>query len=65
MWQQKIIYSGNASESVSYDAFQLFMEGKGLRIAYRDTSVYKKDLYVIEPATTLTYTARKRMVPRG
>ena len=64
MWQQKIIYKGNASGLVSYGAFQLFMEGKGLRIVYRETPVYKKDLYVIEPATTLTYTARKRIVPR-
>ena len=65
MWQQKILYQGNSDGVFRYDAFQLFMQDKGLRIPYQDTPVYKKDLYVIEPATTLTYTARKRMVPRG
>ncbi|MBI2125637.1 hypothetical protein HYV87_04945 [Candidatus Woesearchaeota archaeon] len=64
MWQQKILYEGNASGIFRYDAFQLFMEGKGLRIPYRDTPIYKEELFVIEPATTLTYTARKRMIPR-
>lgn len=65
MWQQKILYQGNASETLKYETFLLSMEGKGIRIMYRDIPVYKKDLYIIEPATTLTYTARKRMVPRG
>jgi len=65
MLQQKILYEGNASGLFKYDAFLLFMEGKGLRIPYRDEPLYRKDLYVIEPATTLSYAARKRMVPRN
>jgi len=64
MWQQKVLYDGNASEECKYDPFRRFMEGKGLRIGYRNTSVCKKDLYIIGPATTLTYTTRRRMVPR-
>ena len=65
MLQHKILYQGNASGLFRYDAFLLFMEGKGLRIPYCDTPVYRKELYIIEPATTLSYTARKRMVPRN
>ncbi|MEK6809726.1 MAG: hypothetical protein AABY40_03560 [Nanoarchaeota archaeon] len=65
MWQQKILYRGNASETVKPHNFQLLMEGKGVRIAYLDSKVCKEDLYIIEPATTLKYTARRRMVPCG
>jgi len=65
MWQQKILYQGNSDGVFRYDAFQLFMQDKGLQIPYLDTPVYRKELFVIEPATTLTYSARKRMVPRG
>ena len=65
MLQQKILYQGNASGLFRYDAFLLFMEGKGLRIPYCDTPVYRKELYIIEPATTISYEARKRMVPRN
>ncbi|HLD79431.1 MAG TPA: hypothetical protein VJA18_02630 [Candidatus Nanoarchaeia archaeon] len=65
MWQQKIIYQGNASGIFRYEAFLSFMEGKALRIQYRNKPIYRKELYIVEPATTLTYTARKRMVPRN
>ena len=65
MLQQKILYEGNSDGIFRYDAFQLFMQGRGLRIPYCDTPVYRKELYIIEPATTLSYTARKRMVPRN
>lgn len=64
MRQQKILYEGNSDGIFRYDAFQLFMQDKGLCIHYRDMPVYKNDIYVVEPATTLIYKARKRIVPR-
>lgn len=48
-----------------YDTFQVFMKDKGIRIPYRDLPVYRKDIYVVESATTIIYKARKRIVPRG
>ena len=65
MLDQKLLYEGDSSGIFRYDAFQLFMKDKGLRIPYRDLPVYKKDIYIIEPATTLIYKARKRIIPRG
>ena len=44
---------------LDYDAFLQFMKGKGLHIPYRNNPLFRKEIYVIEPATTLIYTARK------
>ena len=65
MWQQKVIYEGNSSGLFQYEAFVGFMKGKGLHIPYEDTPLRKTELYVIEPATTLTYRTWKRVIPRG
>ncbi len=65
MWEQKVLYTGNSSGLLDYDAFLQFMKGKGLHIPYRNNPLFRKEIYVIEPATTLIYTARKRMVPKG
>ena len=65
MQQPKIFYQGNSSGVFSYETFQDFMKNKGLRIPYQDFAVYKKDIYIVEPSTTIIYEARKRIVPRN
>lgn len=65
MLERKILYEGNSSGVFKYDTFQMFMKDKGIRIPYRNLLVYRKDIYFIEPATTLIYKARKRIVPRS
>lgn len=65
MWEQKVLYDENSFGSLDYGAFLRFMKGKGLRIPYRNNTLCRKEIYVIEPATTLIYTARKRIVPKG
>ncbi|MEK6939258.1 MAG: hypothetical protein AABX31_00875 [Nanoarchaeota archaeon] len=64
MWQQKVIYEGAPSGLFQYEVFLGFMKGKGLHIPYENTPLRKTELYVIEPATTLTYRAWKRVIPR-
>lgn len=65
MWEQKVLYAGNSYGLLDYDEFLQFMKGKGLRIPYRNNPLCRKEIYVVEPATTLIYTARKRMIPKG
>lgn len=61
----KKIYEGNSEGIFVSDIFQQIMKEQGLRVFYLDLPVYKKDIYILEPATTLVYAARKRIVPRG
>ncbi len=65
MWQQKVLYEGSASGLFRYDAFLIFMGGKGLHIHYDPTALRRMEQYIIEPATTLTYKTWKRVIPRG
>lgn len=65
MVEQAILYQGCSSGIFEYEAFVQFMEGRGPRIPMENDSLRRMEIYVLEPATTLIYTARKRIIPRG
>ncbi|MEK6900222.1 MAG: hypothetical protein AABX05_03800 [Nanoarchaeota archaeon] len=65
MLERKLFYDGNSEGFIRYHDLLELMKGKGQRIPMRCTSVYRKEIYVIEPATTMIYKARKRIVPKG
>lgn len=64
MFEQAILYRGCSSGIFEYQTFVQFMEGKGQKISLENDSLYRMEIYVLEPATTLIYSARKRIVPR-
>lgn len=65
MVEQSILYQGCSSGIYEYGTFVQFMHGRGQRISVENDSLYRMEMYVLEPATTLLYSARKRIVPRG
>ncbi len=65
MIEQLILYQGCSSGLFEYETFVQFMEGRGQRIPMENDSLQRMEIYVLEPATTLIYRARKRIVPRG